>query len=110
MLEKKIAKYIDNEHLLSKEDKVIIALSGGADSVALLHVMHSLGYKCEAAHCNFHLRGKSQTGMKLSFMNYVNPCKYLYTSFISKPKNMPLKTKYPLKWLPGSFVINGSKK
>ena len=58
MLEKKIAKYIDNEHLLSKEDKVIIALSGGADSVALLHVMHSLGYKCEAAHCNFHLRGE----------------------------------------------------
>lgn len=32
-------------------------MSGGADSVALLHLLHSAGYRCEAAHCNFHLRG-----------------------------------------------------
>ena len=37
---------------------VLVALSGGADSVALLRCMLELGYKCEAAHCNFHLRGK----------------------------------------------------
>ena len=38
-------------------DKVLVALSGGADSVALLRVLLQLGYRCEAAHCNFHLRG-----------------------------------------------------
>ena len=32
-------------------------MSGGADSVALLRILHTLGYDCEAAHCNFHLRG-----------------------------------------------------
>lgn len=37
---------------------MIIALSGGADSVALLSVMTALGYKCIAAHCNYHLRGE----------------------------------------------------
>ena len=37
--------------------RVLVALSGGADSVALLRVMLELGYLCEAAHCNFHLRG-----------------------------------------------------
>lgn len=37
---------------------VIIGLSGGADSVALLCAMRSLGYRCVAAHCNFHLRGE----------------------------------------------------
>lgn len=36
---------------------MIVALSGGADSVALLTMLSLLGYRCRAAHCNFHLRG-----------------------------------------------------
>lgn len=57
MIEKKIAQYIDNERLFSLNARIIVALSGGADSVALLRILHTLGYDCEAAHCNFHLRG-----------------------------------------------------
>ena len=38
--------------------RLIVALSGGADSVALLHALLELGYTCVAAHCNFHLRGQ----------------------------------------------------
>lgn len=41
-----------------REYDIIIALSGGADSVALLRVMLLQGFRCTAAHCNFHLRGK----------------------------------------------------
>lgn len=37
--------------------RVIVALSGGADSVALLAALCAVGYDCHAAHCNFHLRG-----------------------------------------------------
>ena len=33
-------------------------IGGGADSVALLCILHTAGYHCEAAHCNFHLRGE----------------------------------------------------
>ena len=54
----KVADFIEREELLSRDGLHLVALSGGADSVALLLVMKELGYRIEAAHCNFHLRGE----------------------------------------------------
>lgn len=54
---KKVSGYIANHRLLKKDGKYLVGLSGGADSVALLCVLQALGYRIEAAHCNFHLRG-----------------------------------------------------
>lgn len=54
----RIASYIQACSLLVEGDApVLVTLSGGADSVALLRVLVDLGYTCHAAHCNFHLRG-----------------------------------------------------
>ena len=58
MFIKKVSQFIEEKNLLGFGDKVLVALSGGADSVALLRVLLRLGYACEAAHCNFHLRGE----------------------------------------------------
>ena len=52
----KVEKYIAKHHLLDSSNSVLVALSGGADSVALLVALLKLGYRCEAVHCNFHLR------------------------------------------------------
>lgn len=50
--------YIRKHQLLKKSDKVLVGLSGGADSVAMLDLLLRAGYKCFAVHCNFHLRGE----------------------------------------------------
>ena len=53
-----IKRYIRKNQLLSEKGKYLVALSGGADSVALLLILKDLGYALEACHCNFHLRGE----------------------------------------------------
>ena len=54
----KIKRFIASEHLLQVDALYLVALSGGADSVALLLCLKELGYRVEAVHCNFHLRGE----------------------------------------------------
>ena len=57
----RVRRFASVHDLFVKGGKYIVALSGGADSVAMLLVMRlmaqELGLKVDAAHCNFHLRG-----------------------------------------------------
>lgn len=57
-IEQKVSKYIHRHYLLKHDGRYIVALSGGADSVALLCILDALGINISAAHCNFHLRGE----------------------------------------------------
>ena len=61
----KVEKFILEKELFLKEDKLIIAISGGADSVCLMHILLELGYTIELAHCNFSLRDKSKLKTQL---------------------------------------------
>ncbi|MBQ9293553.1 MAG: tRNA lysidine(34) synthetase TilS [Bacteroidaceae bacterium] len=54
----RVKAYIDREIGLNPHATVFIALSGGADSTALLLIMKELGCRLQALHCNFHLRGE----------------------------------------------------
>ena len=44
------------ELMRARQQPVLVAISGGADSVCLLRVLIALGCDCRGAHCNFHLR------------------------------------------------------
>lgn len=57
MITQKVRQYIEKERLIPPHAKLLVGVSGGADSVALLRVLLRLSYPCEAAHCNFRLRG-----------------------------------------------------
>lgn len=60
-MNRKVQNYIRQERLLEPGDHVILAVSGGKDSMAMLHVLHGLSgrmdFTLSAAHMNHNLRG-----------------------------------------------------
>lgn len=57
-MKEKVRKYIQTNQIFSQDGLILVGVSGGADSVALLLILKSLGYQVQALHCNFHLRQK----------------------------------------------------
>lgn len=49
--------YIKKNALFTKEDKILLAVSGGKDSVLMVQLFKLAGYRFSIAHCNFNLRG-----------------------------------------------------
>ncbi len=54
---KEFQKYIEQNLSFLLDKKLLIAISGGIDSVVLAYLLHKLNYKIALAHCNFQLRG-----------------------------------------------------
>ncbi|MBL57315.1 MAG: tRNA lysidine(34) synthetase TilS [Flavobacteriales bacterium] len=53
---KKIEQFIREESLIDSNDKILVAVSGGRDSIVLLLLLHRLKFYVEVAHCNYQLR------------------------------------------------------
>jgi tRNA(Ile)-lysidine synthase len=49
-------QYISAGHLFTKNDTLLLAVSGGVDSVVLCELCKQAGYQFIIAHCNFKLR------------------------------------------------------
>ncbi len=58
----KLDDHITNNLAFLKGKKLLIACSGGVDSVVLTSLLHGLEYTIGLAHCNFSLRGKESDG------------------------------------------------
>ena len=92
MITQSVAQYIGKHHLLDKQGIHLVALSGGADSVALLLVLKDLGYDLHATHCNFHLRGKESDRDEQFCVRHARNWAFPFTAPISTLTPMPRHT------------------
>lgn len=63
-------KYIEENSLISKSDKVLLAVSGGIDSMVMAHLFLSGRHNVGIAHCNFNLRGSESDKDEIFVRNF----------------------------------------
>lgn len=86
---RRVSVFIRDNKLLHKYDRVIVAVSGGGDSLALLHLLHSLelDLKLLAVYINHQLR---PTEIRQEVNTVKQVCRSLNIQFISRTVNVPL--------------------
>lgn len=79
---------IKNRTLFDIESKVLLAVSGGVDSMVMADLFKSSGYKFAVAHCNFQLRGEDADKDELLVESWcnINKVEYYYTKFDTEQK------------------------
>jgi tRNA(Ile)-lysidine synthase len=59
---KEFKQYIEQQKLCNLDNRILVAVSGGIDSVVMLDLFVEASYQIAIAHCNFQLRGKESDG------------------------------------------------
>jgi tRNA(Ile)-lysidine synthase len=58
----KFRTFCRKQQLFSADEKILLAVSGGVDSMVMLHLLNEAKFNIAVAHCNFQLRGKESDG------------------------------------------------
>jgi len=61
-MKEKFLRYISEKKLCTVKDKILLTVSGGIDSMVMLHLFHKNGFNIAVAHVNFQLRGSESDG------------------------------------------------
>jgi tRNA(Ile)-lysidine synthase len=63
-------RYIEENNLVKNTDRVLLAVSGGIDSMVMAHLFISWKYETGIAHCNFNLRGRESDKDEIFVRNF----------------------------------------
>jgi tRNA(Ile)-lysidine synthase len=85
--------FIDKNRLFKKSDKLLLAFSGGVDSVVLAVLLKEAGFDFELAHCNFKLRGKESDADEKFCKDFAKKLKVEIHTIQFKTKEHIKKTK-----------------
>lgn len=75
-MKEKFYNFISNNNLFTKDDTVLVAVSGGIDSSVLIYLLYNYGYKCVIAHCNFLLRNEESDKDEIFVIEQAKKYKY----------------------------------
>lgn len=89
-MDQKVRKYVQDQHMIEKTDRVLAGVSGGADSICLLFVLldlqKELGFELRAVHVNHQIRGADAD----SDQEYVETvCKELGVDLVVYKEDVP---------------------
>ena len=80
-MQERLDHILFNEGFIKKTDRIVCAVSGGADSVVMVHLLNAIGLPIVVAHCNFMLRG-NESDLDAQFVEKL--CANLRIPFHSK--------------------------
>jgi len=82
-MQQKFLNHIDQNFPFLNGKKLLLATSGGLDSMVMVDLFHKLNYTIAIAHCNFQLRGVESFEDQAFVQNYteVNEIQFFVTQF-----------------------------
>jgi len=69
---KEFQEYISSNKLCENQDRILLGVSGGADSVCMFHLFREAGIPFGVAHCNFQLRAEESEEDEKFVQNLAN--------------------------------------
>lgn len=103
-------EHINHTFPFLKGKKILLAISGGIDSVVLAHLLHQSKYEIVLAHCNFKLRGNESDLDQVFVNDLANQLKLPFLLFLFLRMHMHNLTNFLFKLLLENYVMNGLKK
>jgi len=61
-MQDRFVDFIKKNALFTENDRILLGVSGGIDSMTMLHLFQKSGFSLAVAHCNFSLRGEESNG------------------------------------------------